>query len=115
MVISLFIGLYMGMSNDRVLVSVHSHLGLLGWATMALTGLIYLAIPPCAATALSRLHFRLHSAGLPLMLLALAAHDYGYGDADPLIGLGGIIVLVSLLLFTANLFSAAARPEGKNR
>jgi uncharacterized membrane protein len=113
MMISLVIGLYMGMSNDRVLVSVHSHLGLLGWTTMALSGLIYLAIPACATTALSRLHFRLHNAGLPLMLLALAAHDYGYGDADPVIGLGAIIVLVSLLLFTVNLF--VARHEGKNR
>jgi hypothetical protein len=116
MTTSLCIGLYMGMSNDRVLVSVHSHLGLLGWVTLALAGLIYLAIPACAGTRLSRLHFYGHNVGLPVMLLGLAAQDYGYRQAGPIVGVGSIVVLLSLLLFTINLLRApAASSEGKRR
>jgi len=106
MLVSLALGMYMALTNDRVLVSVHSHIALLGWATMAVTGLVYLVVPGRAAHPLSRVHFWLHNAGLPVMMLSLALFEYGNAQAEPLIGLGSVLVLLSLVAFTITLFTA---------
>jgi len=41
MMAALLLGLFMGMTKSFSLISVHSHIGLLGWLTMAVTGLVY--------------------------------------------------------------------------
>ena len=45
MMIGLVIGLIMGLSGNHALTSVHSHIGLLGWTTMVITGLVYIVRP----------------------------------------------------------------------
>ena len=49
-VIGLGFGVYMGGSGDRALLTVHSHISLLGWASMGLTGLLYRSFPAAAQT-----------------------------------------------------------------
>lgn len=54
-----FLAVYLGASGERALASVHSHAALLGWVSMALTGVIYRAFPAAARSWLARWHFLL--------------------------------------------------------
>jgi len=105
MVAALVLGVVMGMTQSFALVSVHSHLGLLGWATMAIAGLVYIAAPRCGRSRLSRVHFWLHNTGLPLMVLSLVWKEYGSSvQAEKAVGIGSLLVLAALLFFTIKLF-----------
>jgi len=107
----LVLGLAMAIAKDFSLMSVHSHVLLLGWATLAITGVVYLVQPRCAASRLARAHFWLHNLGLPVMMASLAAEDLGEPRAEPLIGVGSILVIVGLGLFTLNVFRNAGTSE----
>lgn len=107
MVIALGGGIFMGLSQDHTLSTVHSHLALVGWTTMALTGLAYVTLPALARSGLARAHFWLHNLGLPIMIISLACYAYGYAAAEPLIGLGSVITFLSLLLFAVNVLRNA--------
>lgn len=110
MVLGLVMGLAMGISSNFSLMSVHSHILLLGWLTMAVTGIVYLVIPGCARSRLATLHFWGHNLGLPVMMASLALQAYGQKNIEPMIAAGSILVLVSLLLFAINLFQNG-RPD----
>jgi hypothetical protein len=104
MVIGLSLGLAMGISRNFALTSVHAHVALLGWATMAITGIVYLVMPNCARSWLATLHFWGHNVGLPVMVASLAIKDYVRENMEPMIAVGSTLVLVSLVLFAINLF-----------
>lgn len=108
--VSLVLGMVMAIREDFTLVSVHSHLLLLGWATLALTGIVYLVLPRCADTRLATAHFWLHNIGLPVMMASLAAEHSGLAQAKPLIGVGSTIVTVGLGLFAVNVFRSPSLP-----
>ena len=105
MVLGLILGVIMGLSKNHALFTVHSHMSLLGWTTMAITGLVYISIPDCGNNALAKIHFWLHNIGLPIILVSLAIF-YGYGNAqaEPIAGIGSIIVLLGLVAFAVNIF-----------
>jgi hypothetical protein len=102
MMAALVLGLVMGISGNHSLFSVHSHLGLLGWTTMALTGIVYVVLPGCGEGALARVHFWLHNLGLPIMVVALTVVTLGDSRGEPAVGLGSVIVALGLLAFTVN-------------
>jgi hypothetical protein len=98
----LLLGLAMGIGRDFSLMSVHSHVLLLGWATLATTGIVYLVLPRCAGTRLAAAHFWLHNLGLPVMIGGLAAEALGEARGQPFVGIGSTVVVVGLGLFTLN-------------
>ena len=104
MMVSLFLGLVMGMSGNHALTTVHSHMSLLGWTTMAITGIVYILRPRCANSRLSSIHFWLNNIGLPIMIFGLVL-SYGYGNAqaEKIAGVGSIIVLLSLSVSAMNI------------
>jgi cbb3-type cytochrome oxidase subunit 1 len=104
----LLLGLFMAVRQDFTLMSVHAHLALLGWASLALAGIVYLLLPRCAATRLARVHFWLHNIGLPIMSVALTLAPL-LGDArlEPIIAIGSAMVIAGLLAFTVNVFRNA--------
>lgn len=104
LVVGLGLAFFMVAARDHVLTSVHSHVILLGWMTMGITGLVYLIAPACANSRLAGWHFWLHNIGLPVMMISLAIQEYGHPEFEPGTGLGSIIVLVALTLFTINVF-----------
>lgn len=108
MVVGLVGGMFVALSGQFTFASVHSHISLLGWTTMAITGLVYVALPACAGSPMARAHFWLHNLGLPIMLVALTVHAAGDDRAEPVIGLGSTIVLAGLLVFTVNVLRNAA-------
>ena len=104
MIVGLGMAFFMVIAKDRVLSSVHSHVILLGWMTMGITGLVYQIFPACANSRFASWHFWLHNIGLPVMMVSLAIQDYGHPEFEPGTGIGSTIVLVALLLFTINVF-----------
>ena len=107
LLVGLVLGLAMAIARDFSLMSVHSHMLLLGWATLAITGVVYLVLPRCAGSRLAAAHFWLHNLGLPVMMASLAAETRGESRAQPLIGVGSILVIVGLSLFTLNVLRNA--------
>lgn len=107
LLVGLALGLVMALGKDFSLASVHSHVLLLGWATLATTGIVYLVLPRCAGTRLAAAHFWLHNLGLPVMMVSLAVATQGESRAEPLVGVGSILVMLGLLLFTLNVFKNA--------
>lgn len=103
-------GLAMGISGKFLLASVHTHLLLLGWASLALAGLVYHWYPQASATRLARFHFWLHNLGLPAFMVGLALLLTGSEWALPLVAGASIAVTIGLVLFAANvLFNAKRR------
>jgi len=98
-------GVYMGASGDHALFSVHSHISLLGWASMGLTGLLYKSFPAAAQTGFAAWHFWLYQISVPVMLIAVAVINVGNKNADPVAGIASIVLLVSVLLFWWAVFS----------
>ena len=103
-VLGVSLGAYMGASGDHTMRPVHAHINLLGWATMAIIGLIYRQFPELANTLLARIHFWIHNLGLPLLMLMLACLLRGYTSLEPVLGIASIFVVGSIVLFAVNIF-----------
>ena len=95
-------GLVMGITQKFVLAPVHAHILLLGWASLALAGIVYHLYPAASSTRLARMHFWLHNLGLPVFMLGLALLLTGTEAGNPLTAVGATVVLVGLALFSAN-------------
>jgi hypothetical protein len=98
------LGIYMGASGDHLLVPVHAHFNLLGWASLALIGLVYLQFPLAGAHRLARVQFWLHNGGLLAAMVLLIAFLRGNTGLDPLLGLASIVIGASVVLFAINVF-----------
>jgi hypothetical protein len=110
--LAVVLGVVMGAVGNVSLYSVHSHLNLLGWLSLAAIGLIYQHLPHIARNRVALMQFWLHNTGLPVMMLALTAKDLGYTGAEPILALGSVVVGVSVVLFAVNvLFCARTAPE----
>ena len=57
LVVGTLLGVYMGATEKFALAPVHAHLLLLGWASLALAGIIYHLHPAAGETRLARIHF----------------------------------------------------------
>jgi cbb3-type cytochrome oxidase subunit 1 len=104
MLVAVIMGVFMGISGDFSLSSVHSHVALLGWAAMSISGILYLLLPACAGSRLAQFHFWGHNAGLPVMVASLGLYIHGVDRAEPGIGIGSMVILASLTVFTVNLY-----------
>ena len=102
LVIGTLLGFTMGITQKFVLVPVHAHLLLLGWASLALAGVVYHLYPAASTTRLARFHFWLHNIGLPLFMVGLGLVLTGNESMLPLVIVSSIAVIVGLLLFAAN-------------
>lgn len=103
-VVGVSLGIYMGASGDHTLRPVHAHINLLGWASPALIGLIYRQFPEIANTTLARIQFWLYNLGVPFLLVMLAGLLLGNTSLDPVVGMGSVVVGVSIALFAVNIF-----------
>lgn len=107
--IAVCLGLVMGIIHNFAFTSVHAHLNLLGWVSMAIFGIIYLIYPSSSSTGLAKGHFWLHNIGVPLMQGALFLQILtGNGSFTIGIIIGSILVVVGVLLFTINILKLKA-------
>lgn len=105
-------GLYMGIAEKFTLHPVHAHLNLLGWASLALAGLIYTQFPEAAKTRLAHIHFVMHNVSLPVLMIALALLLTGHEAYGPIVGMSASVMAAGLAVFVANVLlnvNAAAR------
>lgn len=96
------LGLIMGITQKFTLAPVHAHLLLLGWASLALAGIVYHLYPGASTTRLAKLHFWLHNVGLPVFMVGLGMLLSGNESAGAIVGIAATVVLVGLALFAAN-------------
>jgi hypothetical protein len=103
LLIGVAMGIAMGASQNFTLRPVH--VNLLGWTTLALSGLIYTVFPDAGATRLARVHFWLLNLAIPVMMGSLAWLLVA-GDTRvlPALVASEFVAAASLLAFAANLF-----------
>jgi len=104
LIVGVGMGIMMGASENFTLRPVHAHINLLGWATMALAGLIYCVFPGAGNSRLGRSHFWLANLSLPIMSVALALVVQGQRQFIPVLAIGEIVAALSILAFAANIF-----------
>jgi cbb3-type cytochrome oxidase subunit 1 len=100
--IGALLGLVLGITQKFALAPVHAHLLLLGWASLALAGLVYHFYPAAALTRLARVHFWLHNLGLPVFMVGLGMLLTGSESATPIVAGGATAVMIGLATFAAN-------------
>ena len=101
-VIGIGFGLYMAASENHGQIPVHAHVNLLGWASMAICGIVYEVFPRLKQHWLAPAHFWLHSLGLPVSMVGLFMLMRGQMSMGPVAGIGGVVVAVGVLCFAIN-------------
>jgi hypothetical protein len=103
--LGVIVGLVMGASEQMQYTSVHAHINLLGWASLGLIGVIYKVFPEAGEAKLARIQFILHNVGLPILVLSMVGFANGMMTIGiPAAILGGLLVIVSVILFVVNVF-----------
>jgi predicted membrane channel-forming protein YqfA (hemolysin III family) len=95
------LGISMGASEDFQLTPVHAHLNLVGWASLAVFGLVYRAYPKLAERRLALFHFVFSATSavlLPIGIgLAVLRSQSGLAIAASLLWVvGGLLFLLQL-------------------
>jgi hypothetical protein len=98
------LGIYMGASGNHLLVPVHAHFNLLGWASLAVIGLVYQQFPVAGSHRLASVQFWLHNAGLIAAMVLLVGFLHGNSSLDPLLGVASMVIGASVVLFAINVF-----------
>jgi len=108
-VVATALGLYMGMTGSHGLIPVHAHLNLLGWASLALTGILYDRFPAATTTRLYPIHFWVYNITLPVAMLTLALLLLRGNEAlVPVVGIVSLILFASIVVFAANIWRSSA-------
>lgn len=109
-IVGVVFGIGMAATQKLQFIPVHAHINLLGWATMALTGLIYARYPEAGGSRLGVLHFWSYNILLPLLVIGLICMFAGHPELEPVMVIGSLGVLASLLIFAVNLFLNIPKP-----
>lgn len=102
--IGVVLGNYMGATLDFALRTVHVHINLLGWASLALAGLIYTLYPVAANSRLALWHFWIATVVLPVFFIALAMMMRGVKGVEPVVGIAAAAMGLAVVLFAVNVF-----------
>ena len=102
-IIGVCMGMYMGITDQFVFTSAHAHINLLGWVSLAVTGLIYHVFPVAGNSKLAKVHFWFHMIGVPLLTISMIFFGVGnFSVGIPLSAVGGILVIAGVLVFVVN-------------
>lgn len=112
--IGVLAGLTMGIIHDFRFTSVHAHVNLLGWVSMALFGIIYHFYPNAANSKLAKTQFWLHNIGVPVMLGGIALQVLGVSAALPPTIIGSLAVVIGVILFMVNVFKYVGKDSNYN-
>ena len=103
-ILGVSLGIYMGASGNHLLMPVHAHFNLLGWASLALIGMIYHQFPGAGSHRLATVQFWLHNAGLVVAMVLLVGVLRGNAALEPLLGVASVVIGASVVLFAINVF-----------
>lgn len=82
---------------------------MLGWASMALAGIVYYLFPSAGETMLAKVHFWLHNIGLPILMLGLILLVNEVAHMEPVVATGGVLVTVGIIVFMVNILKNVKR------
>lgn len=97
-------GLTMEIIQDHRLAGAHAHINLVGWASMALFGLLYVIFPKAGDSTLAKVHFWLYNISLPIFMLGLCFVLLGNMSLLILLQIFPNILVLSVILFVINVF-----------
>jgi hypothetical protein len=106
LVLGMTLGIVMGISHNFQFRSVHAHVNLLGWASLALAAMIFHLFPATAQTRLATVWFWAYNVSLPAGLVTLALVMAGYSWAMPGLIVSQLGIWASGVLFAANVLWA---------
>ncbi|MEC0372898.1 cytochrome-c oxidase [Paenibacillus chibensis] len=109
LVIGILFGMFMSITHKFGYASVHAHINLLGWASLALSGIIYYLFPNAGDHLLAKVHFWLHNIGLPVMMIGLILYVNEVAHVEPVIATGGVLVTIGILTFMVNVLQNVKR------
>ena len=101
------LGIAMAASHDHTMSTVHAHLNLLGFVSMALFGLYYHAVPQ-AVDRLALAHAIVATLGLWLLIPGIALVYLGM--AEGLAVAGSLVTILAMALFVIIVLRSRARP-----
>lgn len=102
------VGIAMSASHDFAQKSLHAHINLAGWVSLAIMGLVYIALPGLAKSRLAQAHFWLHNIGVPLMLFGVYLIHAGQpANGEPFAKAGSILTAAAFLCFALNVWCNA--------
>ncbi|MGZ3240137.1 MAG: hypothetical protein ACXWJK_07050 [Burkholderiaceae bacterium] len=104
LLLGITLGIGMGATEDFRLHAVHAHINLLGWATMALAGLIYTVFPAAGASKLAKVHFWLQNISLPVMMGSLTILLLGNPKVIPILASAEFVAAAGIIAFAINIF-----------
>jgi hypothetical protein len=104
LVVGMTLGVGMGLTHNFLFRSVHAHINLLGWASIAVAALVFHGFPETARTRLATAWFWTYNLSVPLCLGGLAFVISGHTWAAPALGVGELGVWSSGVIFAVNLF-----------
>jgi len=116
LVIGMSLGLGMGISQNFLLHSVHAHVNLLGWASLALAALVFHVFPETARTRLATIWFWTYNLSVPIGLGGLALFLLGLTWAEPVLIVGQLGIWAAGAMFAINVLwalRASDLPGGK--
>jgi hypothetical protein len=98
-------GIYMGIAHDFSLAPVHAHMNLVGWASLALFGIVYRLYPELQARWPAKLHFALAA---PSAIMFPIGIYLSINHAKPLLAIvAALIWAVGVLLFLVQMAALA--------
>ena len=106
-IVGMALGLWIGINQDLTHTPLHAHINLVGWASMAIFGLIYRAYGDVAASPLAKLHFALTAIGTPVMLAGIPFAHSG-GSELPVVA-GSLTVFAATIVFLLNFTSNSVK------
>jgi hypothetical protein len=112
LVLGLALGLQMSIGHSRTLVSVHAHVALMGWVSMALFGVAYRLWPRLDAGVLPKVHFWLYAPGSAVAMLGVTLLETRPSPiAEPLAAIGSMAAALGALCFVVRVLRSDLRGE----
>ena len=109
LIVGVSFGIGMAAMQKFEFAPVHAHINLLGWASMALSGLIYDRFPKAGGSRLGVIHFWSFNLLSPVLIAGLIFMFAGHPEMEPVMVVGSMGILASLIVFAVNLFLNAKR------
>ena len=100
-------GVTMAATRDHSVVPAHAHLNLLGWVSLFLFGIYYKLHPALDVSRRAKVQVTTWCVGTVVLTVGLAGSNLGYEVADPVAGLGTLIILAGMGLFAFIVFQPA--------
>ncbi len=104
LLVGVVFGLVMAATHHVEFAPLHAHINLLGWASMALAGVIYHLFPRAGGSRLGLWHFWLHNLALPVAMVGLFFLLAGHPEVEKYVIVSSVVIALGVLLFAINLF-----------